>query len=752
MPIPFTYNQGDVFVQALSDFWQVAFEDTYFARIFMKAFGDNLSDAYFSFIEMVLGTNIQSMPAFRKQKWTFLALKESDLLEEGKLKYGQEAEYGPQVNSPFDQGRVFLYDDSIPATFSFNLPDKIVGIETYIFNRIHNPSLSLVKDVHFVIENGIIIFSENPFDNSLVPQRILYDELGNEVDKELGLWALNTSRDYDDLWNVYGSIVDFRRDTSEMYKVFLEAMWRLQVEGPILEIFEGALNAAFSLPISRTHEELQALVDKGDNYLLLTDLNSYFIDKTVPINTDFFEINGDFKIGFKLKPYTPLTSAIEIFSKEDPHWWRNVDPLLIPARLIKSPFAELKMGDSWTLRTQPQVIFQFETVPGNSDIDNAINLDIDYKNIPFEIDDLYNITVQTAGTLGTAVLNVQRIGTGDNFTITTKSGVEVYDLEDIVGIPFNLVLIIPTDEELGRDFIVPDTDIKAHNVIGGTYGLSPEDDPPNEFFETIGVRVGGFIVGSDGVLPNTFWFNSKEYIMGNFFWHNLFYLQIHQSVIDLNLLSGGDISLIRSLIPAHIRFITLVSLSPLQDQHDLGILVVDELGVDKGVPTDQLNEEALYAKPQYNFQYFYGGTDPEPCSKIAIFPLNSIISTALNHKFIVTSGGLSATIEVRDAVTGALVDTINTIAAQTYYVLTSIDIVIQVLPDTASNGFCIDDFWLLTSNEFADSSNMGYIDGIWGDAKVGFIWIGPDFDPVWTIGGGPVFFPSLQVVKVCQTS
>ena len=166
------YSRGELFLQNISSFWSQVFNDVPLVTALLDGQAEGLSQAYFDLLEIILAKSVHDIPVFHREKWQLLIFNESDINKNAAnlLKYGQDAEYGVQtVSSAFAPGLEFEYGGfaSGDAT-SFALPGDMVDIESYVTNRIYEPSLVFSKGADFFISNGIIFFAKNPFSNVLI--------------------------------------------------------------------------------------------------------------------------------------------------------------------------------------------------------------------------------------------------------------------------------------------------------------------------------------------------------------------------------------------------------------------------------------------------------------------------------------------------------------------------------------------------------------------------------------------------------
>jgi len=361
------FDNGDTFYKALSDFWTVVYGDKALYRKFTSGYGELFSDAYFGFLETVLGVSVKDIPVFDKKKWFFLTFLESENLAISDLVYDQEGiTYGPQSqDGDFTPGKTFKYGGAFSSEtlFRWKLPGDMVTVDKFLMNRIHSPSLVMSKDVEFKVDatDRVITFKSNPFEDSRIPVRIIRDQLGGVADREIGFWALNSFWDYEYVWKNFGNMIGFFQPSSEDYKTFVNAIWQLFAGGPSFKNIEAGINAVLGVPISRDAETIQEIFEDAGNNIIVTDLNNYTIPGTIPLRGDFFSVDGLLLPEITLKPFEPLTDVISIKdSVSHPGWWREVSPLIIPQNLIRDEvdflvpadvliYADTQIGALWNL-------------------------------------------------------------------------------------------------------------------------------------------------------------------------------------------------------------------------------------------------------------------------------------------------------------------------------------------------------------------------------------------------------------------
>lgn len=334
------YSRNSNFIKALNSFWVRVWEDREVSTQFIKGYGESFSEAYFNFLQGILGVSIKNVPVFNRKKWHFLSLKGSESLGDRALTYTSESNritYGPQPeDSIYQEGLEFNYGNTDGIrVYSWKLPANFKDVDRFIFNRIHDASLCLVKGEDFVIVGNTITFTSNPFDNPLVPKRNILDLNGSISDREIGLWCLNSYWDYELVYQNYGTLFKVYRPSSEQYKAFIQAIWKMYVGGPSYSNIEAGINAILGLPISQDSEIIENISSVNSTFSIQTNLRSYTLPVGVTPASKFYADSGGLKPGYQLRPFEALTDAVSIKDrKSSPNWWRDVDPLILPRNLF----------------------------------------------------------------------------------------------------------------------------------------------------------------------------------------------------------------------------------------------------------------------------------------------------------------------------------------------------------------------------------------------------------------------------------
>jgi len=320
---------SDTFLSALGSFWSTIFEDKDFMKNIVLGQELKIADAYMKFCEMILGEAINDIPVFNKENWANVVFKESQIDQdiENAIRYGDEdVQYGDG----------FFYGGKWPDTdMSFSLPSEMIDTGEFICNKVYNPSLVLSKNYDFFVRNGVVHFTENLFENDLIPIRNIADENGDIIDREISLWIPLAIFDKQFLWKRYGILTGIYQRTSEEYKLLLKNIFALFFIGPKKRLINGYVNQIFGLPVTKHENEVVNYIEKdiqNDNATIYTNLETYNVEPLSALHRDII-------IGAELLQFSPISKAIEILDEDvQPGWWKNNGYFSIPEKFLESGY------------------------------------------------------------------------------------------------------------------------------------------------------------------------------------------------------------------------------------------------------------------------------------------------------------------------------------------------------------------------------------------------------------------------------
>jgi hypothetical protein len=306
------FTNPDVFVSYLSSFWTQAFADAEAARGVAAGYSRQLVQLQQDFSELLRGASIAGMAPLHEEAAYPIFLRRSALsLGPNRLAYGAGEVYGAQPEGgEFLPGRIFTYGElerRAPA-FYHAVDPALQGVAGVIVNRLFDPSALFVEGSDFSIQDGAIVFRENPFDNPLLPRRAV-PSLDGTPDEEICLVALGARLDQGDLHRRYGYAFFSQPPlTGEPYRKLLDALMRLYSGGPTIAALDAFFAAACGVPLIReARETVETILRQEDGtQAVVTDQGIYPIAAGLTLRPGIVE-------GAVLGAGAPLTTATEVW-------------------------------------------------------------------------------------------------------------------------------------------------------------------------------------------------------------------------------------------------------------------------------------------------------------------------------------------------------------------------------------------------------------------------------------------------------
>lgn len=261
---------GRALLGVLGSWWNLVFPD----RDTLLAHLDGVADEHMQTVqnlqEAIACVSRLEIPPFHREEWTPLRIRRSQLmtipeyferyLPETTRTYGDGLTYGARAET---------------AQAAIPLTNDLVDVQA-IYNRIMAPSLSFVKDEHYVVTPTVILLDSDPFDDPLMPQREIVDGQGLVVDVEILLWGHKADYDWGYLWEHVGYVLGVRGVSSEEYKTILNAVWDSRLLGFSQSIVDALLAATTGIPhVIEVQETIQRIENDGTNLHIETDVHEY---------------------------------------------------------------------------------------------------------------------------------------------------------------------------------------------------------------------------------------------------------------------------------------------------------------------------------------------------------------------------------------------------------------------------------------------------------------------------------------------
>lgn len=288
-------RSGQEYLNYISDFWGRVFTDseTLPGLIGLKA--ASLFRAFLQASQITDGRFVGDLPLLREDFWHFITVKMGER------------------------------DPADTETYSYFLQLPYAQVP-FLWNAIYDPTLRLHQGVDYTLEAVTatagdggnlcrITFPLDPFENADVLKREVAGDL------EALFIAPKVLTDEDDLFQLWGHLVEIQRPSSEDYRRLLEAIFFIYATGPILPYLNAGLSLALGYPYSRVDDQVLTLTDDPTtNTYTLTTLAGY--EYEIPHNDDYSLPTLKFGPGDRMSQFDTLISDIRIVDyKSEPKWW-----------------------------------------------------------------------------------------------------------------------------------------------------------------------------------------------------------------------------------------------------------------------------------------------------------------------------------------------------------------------------------------------------------------------------------------------
>lgn len=348
-------DQG--FLTFFSSFWTQIFSDRGIAPGMASAGSLALAQQYQAYMETVNCLSIETTPIYERQLICPLVIRKSRAVNTGEpLIYGQGVVYGAQPsNGVFTSGAVFEYGGTVSrnqVTVSIPGGGEVAG--AVIVNRLVEPSVSLQLGIDwFFVDGGKVVFTENPFNNELIPRRQIPVDGG--FDEEIVLWMFDVDRDKATVYQQYGFIFTPKTKSSKEYKELISACMNIFPGGPSLLNIDSFISASCGHPVikevSEVVESIQTFMDKT---IVATDKGAYVV---------LGGVRDSVFVGATLKAGSPLSAASIVFDSSNKNsWWREIEAISLSGGFIPR---DMK-GNLFFVNAIKPVTYKGETTDGGN--------------------------------------------------------------------------------------------------------------------------------------------------------------------------------------------------------------------------------------------------------------------------------------------------------------------------------------------------------------------------------------------------
>lgn len=290
------------YLYGLSDFWAYMFEDASKVNLLLETNALMASEIYNRFLQLSSQISLEDISILSNSQLTLVLISDEDnRLTEGTPVSGK-------VN-----GKVETY----------YLPNSgKLKYAKHFANRALLPTETLDDGTDYYIDQelGQITFSQ-PLNGMSFPARILANG-----SKQYALWAIDAKVDESLIYEKYAKRIGVNpTNSTQLFKDFVYGMYYLYINGPNLETIRKGLNITLGIPLARDPETVLEirLYPNTDQYLVITDLNSYLIP---------YGLTPTVSVGDTLATGDEISSWIEVKDyQNDGEWWAN---FMLPKHIL----------------------------------------------------------------------------------------------------------------------------------------------------------------------------------------------------------------------------------------------------------------------------------------------------------------------------------------------------------------------------------------------------------------------------------
>lgn len=270
------YDQPENLLAVLGSWWAEAYASVDQVTSLVAGKAQVEQQTMLDLMELLASISRFTVPIYHTDNWYPLYLRESQRNDSTTsfLKYDSGVSYADGYQ--YDDPRVGPYH-------SFPKPADMVEAPL-LLNRFVDPTFSQSPNIDFVLEDNVITFRDNPFNNPKIARRAIYKD-GEVVDSEAILWVHRGQFDWDTVYEQFAYVFGLRLKSSVGYRDLMNAIYDSAVGGMGRQDIANALSAMTGVPLVREATEVvEDIVMDRENLLVITDCSVYkFALSAVPI-------------------------------------------------------------------------------------------------------------------------------------------------------------------------------------------------------------------------------------------------------------------------------------------------------------------------------------------------------------------------------------------------------------------------------------------------------------------------------------
>jgi hypothetical protein len=269
---PITEQYGRQLLTSLGSFWYWYFQERDKLYTHLLGVGQRQGQAHLDYLEVVALVSRYLTTVFHTEDWYLLTIKQSDSALVKNV-YGQGRVYGEGDRYGEPQELEFLYP--LPESEFFG---ELTEMPYTIYNRILYPSKTWTFGVEYDIDKDrrIIRFLEDPFDSEYVAKRDVYNDEGELIDQEIGLWVFRGQWDQNYIYEHWSFAVALVAQSTQLFKDLTNALWDAYAFGSNMKSLQMMISAMLGVPfVIEPVEHIEDIVSETSRQIITTDKHVY---------------------------------------------------------------------------------------------------------------------------------------------------------------------------------------------------------------------------------------------------------------------------------------------------------------------------------------------------------------------------------------------------------------------------------------------------------------------------------------------
>tara|TARA_R110002051_G_scaffold61354_1_gene112421 strand:+ start:33937 stop:35496 length:1560 start_codon:yes stop_codon:yes gene_type:complete len=295
------FDDPDKLLGLLGSFWATTYQGSDLLQDLSSATARMAQQTHLQLLELVASISRFNVPVFHQDNWYPLTVLESEVnTDEGLI-----AKYTTPSANVYDPTTLLSYGE-LPSQVFFSVarPTDLHDVKM-IFDRVAAPTAEFIAGIDYWLQDSVITFRENPFDNSSIAKADILDTTGAITDRQITLWLYRGQWDWKLVYEQFGYALRLQLESSEGYKTVVNAVFDAFAEGTSIRTQQLTLASAFGVPLAREAEEtVETIASDADKLNIITDKHVY----QYPLGT-----TATVAVGDKIAAGDPLTDLFQVF-------------------------------------------------------------------------------------------------------------------------------------------------------------------------------------------------------------------------------------------------------------------------------------------------------------------------------------------------------------------------------------------------------------------------------------------------------